>query len=650
MSLPAPHLDDRDFQSLVDDAKRMVQQRCPEWTDHNVSDPGVTLIETFAYMVDQLLWRLNRVPERNYVKFLELIGMRLRPPSAARAPVTFWLTAAQPDTITVPRGTKVETLRADEAPVVFSVIEPLDIIPCSRTLVATEIDGTQVDHTAALDNDQPVLCFDRVPKPGDAFYVGLSNAVPGNAVTLELVCSIEGVGVDPRYPPLVWEAWNGAGWAECELERDTTGGLNRNGEVVLHVPETHRASAGVVKMNAGWLRCRVLPNQEWQPAYTSSPRVHRATAWTSGGTTVAVNAELVRDEIVGISEGIPAQRFPLQHRPVVPGEAPYILEVSTLQAGWEEWLQVEDFSGSAPEDQHFLIEETSGTVVFGPAVRQPDGTLSGYGKVPDKGLPVRVREYRTGGGRRGNVARGALALLSTPMPFIRSVTNRQAAHGGTDGEDIENAKLRGPILLKTRHRAVTAEDYEHLALQAAADVGRARCVPAGGEGTEAGGVRVLIVPRVEDGPDGALEFSQLVPHDDVYERVRLHIDERRTLGARVVIEPPGYMAVSIVAALRAVHRYDPRQLEQDARRALYAHFHPLTGGPAGTGWPFGRAVVGGEVFAVLQRVRGVDFVEDIRLFPADPVQRTRGERTERIQLGPNDLAFSYDHQVMVRPG
>ena len=73
--LPHPNLDDRRFQDLVDDAKRMVQQRCPEWTDHNVSDPGVTLIETFAFMVDQLLYRLNRVPDRTYVKFLELMGL-----------------------------------------------------------------------------------------------------------------------------------------------------------------------------------------------------------------------------------------------------------------------------------------------------------------------------------------------------------------------------------------------------------------------------------------------------------------------------------------------------------------------------------------------------------------------------------------------
>ena len=124
MALPAPDLDDRRFQHLVDDAKRMVQQRCPEWTDHNVSDPGVTLIETFAFMVDQLLYRLNRVPDRNFVKFLELMGVTLFPPTAARVDVTFWLSAVQPDTVPIDVGTQVATLRttAEEA-VVFSVVE-----------------------------------------------------------------------------------------------------------------------------------------------------------------------------------------------------------------------------------------------------------------------------------------------------------------------------------------------------------------------------------------------------------------------------------------------------------------------------------------------------------------------------------------------
>src|SRR5512135_2023415 len=109
MPLPVPNLDDRRFQDLVDDAKRLVQQRCPEWTDHNVSDPGVTLIETFAYMTDQLLYRLNRVPDRNYIKFLELIGVRLFPPTPAATKVTFWLSAPQQEPVVVPAGVEVAT-------------------------------------------------------------------------------------------------------------------------------------------------------------------------------------------------------------------------------------------------------------------------------------------------------------------------------------------------------------------------------------------------------------------------------------------------------------------------------------------------------------------------------------------------------------
>src|SRR5512132_2507195 len=114
MALPVPNLDDRRFQDLVDEAKRLVQQRCPEWSDHNVSDPGVTLIELFAWMTDQLLYRLNRVPDRNYVKFLELIGVRLFPATPARTDVTFWLSAPQPNVVRIPAATEVATPRTPD--------------------------------------------------------------------------------------------------------------------------------------------------------------------------------------------------------------------------------------------------------------------------------------------------------------------------------------------------------------------------------------------------------------------------------------------------------------------------------------------------------------------------------------------------------
>ena len=155
--LPAPHLDDRDFQSLVDDAKRLVQQRSPDWTDHNVSDPGVTLIEAFAQMVDQLIYRLNRVPDRHYVKFLELIGLQLYPATAARGTATFWLAAAQPATVLVRAETEVATPRTEvDEPVVFSTVADLPIVPCEfSNFAAVTADGAITDHTRLLAEEGP---------------------------------------------------------------------------------------------------------------------------------------------------------------------------------------------------------------------------------------------------------------------------------------------------------------------------------------------------------------------------------------------------------------------------------------------------------------------------------------------------------------
>src|SRR6201999_333952 len=153
MALPVPNLDDRRFQDLVDDTKRLVRQRCPEWTDHNVSDPGVTLIETFAFMTDQLLFRLNRVPDRLYLKFLELIGLRLLPPTPARVPVTFWLSAPATTPLTVASGTRVGTTRTErEASIEFATLRDLLIPP--RSLLA-------VRATVEPDEDTPATTADR---------------------------------------------------------------------------------------------------------------------------------------------------------------------------------------------------------------------------------------------------------------------------------------------------------------------------------------------------------------------------------------------------------------------------------------------------------------------------------------------------------
>src|SRR5215470_5196200 len=111
--IPPPKLDDRNFHDIVAEAISMIPRYAPEWTNHNPSDPGITLIELAAWMTDLLIYRLNQVPEKNYVAFLNLLGIKLRAPRAAKALVRFTLVEGSTKQ-RVPRGTQVSTPQATE--------------------------------------------------------------------------------------------------------------------------------------------------------------------------------------------------------------------------------------------------------------------------------------------------------------------------------------------------------------------------------------------------------------------------------------------------------------------------------------------------------------------------------------------------------
>jgi predicted phage baseplate assembly protein len=644
MALPAPNLDDRRFQQLVDEAKRYVQQHCPEWTDHNVSDPGVTLIETFAHMVDQLLYRLNRVPDRNYLAFLDLLGVRLFPPVAATAEVTFWLSAPQPEVVILRAGTEVATVRTEtEEAAVFATTDDLTMPPCSLVRLVTRAGSTPpVDRTDQLRASQDVPVFGRTPTVDDTMLVGLSRAVPRCAAVIRLDSQVEGIGVDPRQPPLVWEAWDGSGWIPCEVDEDTTGGLNRPGEVTLHVPAAHTAAV-VSGVRAGWLRCRLVEPRAGQPFYSETPTVRSAEAFTIGGTTTVRHAETVTDVALGEAAGVPGQRFYVPRTPVLLDD-PVVLQVSSPE-GWQDWHVVDYFSASNPTDRHVALDASRGEFAFGPAVRQPDGTLRHYGAVPPEGARIRVPSYRTGGGRAGNVARGAISVLRSSVPYVSRVNNRWAAHGGVDGETVAEAKLRGPLMMRTQDRAVTAADYEQLAAMAAPAMARLRCMPAS-ETDAVGTVRLLVVPDAVADEGDRLRIEQLDPVPEVLETISRELDKRRPIGARLVVEPAYYQGVTVVVRVRS-RAGEPAEVRRAALAALYRHLNPLRGGPDGMGWPFGRPVQLGEVHAVLTAVPEIDLIHEVRLFAADPLTGQRGEATDHVEIPGNALVFSYEHQVNV---
>lgn len=646
MTLPAPNLDDRRFQDLVDDAKRYVQTHCPQWTDHNVSDPGITLIETFAMVTDQLLYRLNRVPDRLYLQFVELLGLEFVRPTSATTQVTFWLSAPQPDVVQVPAGTEIATRRTpvDEA-VLFETTEQLAIVPCALAALAVQPEGAPQpeDRTDVWRvGREPVAAFSSLPVLGDAVMFGLSAAVPRCAVTLRLTCEARGAGIVPDDPPWVWEAWNGGYWEPCELEPgdDTTGGFNQPGDVLLHVPASHRP-ATFAGHRAGWLRCRFTRLHDRQSVYDEPPMIHRAEAFTVGGTIGAAHQETVRDEVLGISAGVPGQRFPLSRGPVLTG--PVHVEVAGSE-GWRRWDQVDDFDLSGPGDEHVALEAVTGEVVFGPATRQLDGTTRSLGAVPPAGAPIRAT-YRVSGGSRGNVLRGAIRTLRSQVPTVARVENRRPAAGGVDGEDVAGARERAPAFLRTRDRAVTRADYEYLARAADPRVARVRALA--GADDEPAVIRLLVVPAWSGNPEEQPRPGEFRPGNELLARVAEDLDTRRVLGTRLVVSPPHYQWVSPEVAVRVPPGGDGGRIARDAVAVLHRYLHPLQGGPDGKGWPFGRSVTSGELLGTLQRRLGVEVPEAVRLYRVDPATRSRsGGWTNKLELGPGVLPFSVDPTVV----
>ncbi len=643
MSLPMPTLDERRFQDIVDEAKRLIPDYCPEWTDHNLSDPGIAMIELFAWMTEMIIYRLNHVPDVMYTRFLELMGISLDPPAAARADLTFWLSAPQPEPLTIPAGTQVGTLRTEfEESIVFATDEALTIVqPTLSACLTSASEGRYIDRWSELrDPSAEVRCFEG-PAADDSIFFGFEEGLPGNTLKLSVAAGVEGRGIDPDRPPLEWSAWDGVEWRPATVYEDGTSGLNGTGPIRLLLPSRHEPLT-LGPARGFWIRCRLIEQPD-RPTYQQSPEIQSVTAVSEGGTVAAHHGEAVPAELVGRSDGKPGQVFRLRRSPVLPRRSQETVEV---RVGDEiaRWMEVADFSGSGRDDRHFTLDGASGELSFAPEIRYPNGTLVRHSDVPPLGAEIWVTGYRIGGGVRGNLGARRLSVLKSSIPFVSSVENLMAATGGVDAETVENAKLRGPMTLRAGERAVTTADFERLTLQASREVARAKCL---GPLQPGGPVRVLIVPRLGAAP-ADLELDDLGLPEPLYEAVAEYLEERRILTTDVLVGTPSYQGVTVIARLQSAPGGDIELIRDAALARLYEYVNPLTGGPDGSGWPFDRSITSGEVFALLAGIEGVAGVAEVVFYPADLRTGDREERRERIRLAPGQLFASHKHQVMVQ--
>jgi hypothetical protein len=170
MPLTVPAIDGRSYQALLDEALARIPVHNPEWTNFNDSDPGVTLVQLFAFMTENLLYRANQIPERNRRKFLSLLGVPLQAAASAQGLVTFTNERGPLQTLTLNAGLEV---RAGQAP--FRTRAGLDVLPVeARPFLKRKLEDPPADvveyyqHLYASYRPSPstrLLLYETMPLP-----------------------------------------------------------------------------------------------------------------------------------------------------------------------------------------------------------------------------------------------------------------------------------------------------------------------------------------------------------------------------------------------------------------------------------------------------------------------------------------------------
>lgn len=380
------------------------------------------------------------------------------------------------------------------------------------------------------------------------------------------------------------------------------------GDTPPRIDDTARAARLIA-----WLRLRPRPGE---------PVERLALSWIGINAVEIDQRVTLGGRVLGTSTGAADQVFQLPLGSVDP--ATLEIQVEEPGRGYQRWQRVDDLAAIsanplvAREASAFELDPEAGTLRFGDGVR---------GRVPERQMRVRLARGRFGGGRAGNLPARSLTEITAvridgrPAPTLK-LAQPLPTEGGADAETLAAAERRIPAYLRHRERAVTAEDYRRLAMEApGVEVGRVdvlpRFKPRDRRFGVPGVVSVLALPdQAMGGPPNPR------PDRPFIERLHAYLSARSPLATELYVIGCEYVALGVAVAVAIRDGHDRDATLFAVREAVKRLLWPLPpGGVDGEGWLLGRSVRDRELEVEISRVAGVGEVGGINLF-----QRADGER------------------------
>ena len=670
MPLAIPNLDNRRYQDLLDEALSRIPVHNPEWTNFNKSDPGVTLIEVFAFLAETILYRTNQVPERNRLKFLSLLGVPLRPASPARGIVAFRNERGELKTLTVNSG--VEAL-AGKIP--FRTEMGLDILPVEgrvyykrprpdrtaetlayyRQLYASALSPAGTDDLVLYDTvemtspGKPLdLAVDTVggavwlallARPNETDFAAIRQAIAGKVLNLGMVPALTDSG--QQLIPASKASSPGVSLLDFAMPKiGDSGGLGADRKPQYRSIDATStddifAEPGIVQLT---LPSRPADLQLWNdvdpleegldefpPALQDSKISERIVTWVRVRSSAAARFRLlwlginavtatqrahVSDESLPPGTGEPDQQATLSQRPVLAGSV-------TVRVAGGNWDEIDDLLSAPPEAPAPDLRLPPGTAQPPPGKPQvfaldPEAGVVKFGDGlrgmrPPAGAAM-FAGYDYSVGAAGNVAAAAItAAPSLPAGF--KVSNPVRTWGGADAEAVDEGEKQVSRFLRHRDRLVTQEDFETIVWRTpGVDLGRVDVLPAYHPelGSSQPGDAAGVVTVLVIPTYDPDQPDAPLPDSNFVNAICDYLDPRRLITTEVYLRGPVYKPVWISAGIAVEAGASIAETREAVRSALTAFLSPFQ-------WPLRKTLLQAELVAVASRVPHVQLVSSLLL-------------------------------------
>ena len=638
MSVLDLKLDDRNFDDLVEAARSRLPALAPGWTDYNLHDPGITLVELMAWLGEAQIYSLARLRRDERLAYAAYAGIAPAGPRSARGLI--WPDPADPAGALNARVQPFAITAADAIRPVDAdrprcrVVRPTLLVPGRITALTSVLgNGARIEHVASNARGQVTYApFGPEAGPRDVLRIEVQCASPGGladrASTDLGACLSLGLRVDSAVPvadlPDSASAASSAATATAldvmliigttrhplAVISDSSAGWSRSGELGLRLPSHVPAAPGFnLELSApGGFACPPRVRQIALNVLAVEQMVEIAAELHVANGQVDQRVEL-NDASLPRNGGLAVLR-------VDGGTSPPRVEVEH-GAQREVWRVLRRLEAAGPNDPAYLLDAEHASLQFGNGVN---------GRVPPAGSKLFVR-YSTCDAAAGNQPRPRAWFASGLGPIGR---NLDPIDGGSAAQTLQQARGAARLAVRERHALVTIDDIVAAALaQRALQVARALVLPFG-RGVDVPGTITLVALR-RRAPEALADSTLETEPVRWLEALRATLQPRLPLAQTLVLRAPVYAGFALQVTLQAAPRLDGRAIQAAAMTMLARRLNPIAEVPGDSERSLGLDLSAADLRAWLRRVEGVRAVTALTL------RNTAGRVVDAIEVGPIGL-------------